>query len=291
MSRRERIQQLEDELRGRGADFMVDDGFDEEMTESFLQQVLACETAEHKPLREFLTESGYDAAKGLSGLLEHLALLGITVEMTDHLSDDERRGRRPDVAHLLRDGRRSRAMERAVPGRQPAAEKSTRNSNEFFLSRFARKETRRERWRKMKGTAIVRFGDGTILQAATSGNSILLFAIASAKSMGSSASWTNRARITSIQRSTSSASTFRCESHKNFARSPNSRPSRPAQPLLFPPAEETMADEKKVTETKTERKNDFFGNPKEEKTTTTEKKEGAFGDRKETTTTVERKEE
>ena len=35
-----------------------------------------------------------------------------------------------------------------------------------------------------------------------------------------------------------------------------------------------MAEEKKVTETKTERKNDFFGNPKEEKTTTTvERKE------------------
>src|SRR5439155_17113195 len=57
-------------------------------------------------------------------------------------------------------------------------------------------------------------------------------------------------------------------------------------------AEESMADEKTVTETKTERKNDFFGNPKEEKTTTTEKtQENSFGDRKETTTTVERKEE
>jgi hypothetical protein len=52
-----------------------------------------------------------------------------------------------------------------------------------------------------------------------------------------------------------------------------------------------MPEEKKVTETKTERKNDFFGNPKEEKTTTTEKKKDAFGDRKETTTTVERKED
>jgi hypothetical protein len=53
-----------------------------------------------------------------------------------------------------------------------------------------------------------------------------------------------------------------------------------------------MAEEKKITETKTERKNDFFGNPKEEKTTTTEKtKDNTFGDRKETSTTVERKEE
>ena len=52
-----------------------------------------------------------------------------------------------------------------------------------------------------------------------------------------------------------------------------------------------MAEEKKVTETKTERKNDFFGNPKEEKTTTTEKtKDSTFADRK-TTTAVERKEE
>ncbi len=53
-----------------------------------------------------------------------------------------------------------------------------------------------------------------------------------------------------------------------------------------------MAEEKKVTEIKTERKNDFFGNPKEEKTTTTEKtKDDTFGDRKERTTTIERKEE
>ena len=54
-----------------------------------------------------------------------------------------------------------------------------------------------------------------------------------------------------------------------------------------------MAEEKKVTETKTETKNDFFGNPKEEKSTTTEKKsdDSAFGDREKTTTTVERKEE
>jgi len=54
-----------------------------------------------------------------------------------------------------------------------------------------------------------------------------------------------------------------------------------------------MADEKKVTQTETETKSDFFGNPKEEKSTTTETKvkDDAFGDRKETQTTTEIKEE
>jgi hypothetical protein len=64
-----------------------------------------------------------------------------------------------------------------------------------------------------------------------------------------------------------------------------------AHPLLFSRREDLMAEEREVTQ-KIERKNDVFGNPKEEKTTTTEKREdkGLFGS-KEKTTTVERKEE
>ena len=53
-----------------------------------------------------------------------------------------------------------------------------------------------------------------------------------------------------------------------------------------------MAEERKITETETETKNDVFGNPKEQKSVTTEKKEesGLFGT-KETETKIERKDE
>jgi len=46
MSRRQAIEDLEAELRSRGAEFMVDDGFDEQMTESFLEHVLRVEKAD-----------------------------------------------------------------------------------------------------------------------------------------------------------------------------------------------------------------------------------------------------
>lgn len=55
----ERIEELEAELRTRGAEFMVDDGFDEEMTESFLEHVLRVENAECQTVRQCLAESGY----------------------------------------------------------------------------------------------------------------------------------------------------------------------------------------------------------------------------------------
>jgi hypothetical protein len=98
MNRRRRIEALEEQLRARGAEFMIDDGFDEEMTESFLQHVLECETAEHKKLREWLAESGYVPPENLPddrvsaelrALLDHLAFLGVVVEFADHLSDRE----------------------------------------------------------------------------------------------------------------------------------------------------------------------------------------------------------
>ena len=85
MNRKERIGQLEEQLRARGAQFMVGDDFDEEMRESFLEHVLQFENAERKPLREWLGEQTTD----LHELLERLALLGIAVECCDHLSDDE----------------------------------------------------------------------------------------------------------------------------------------------------------------------------------------------------------
>jgi len=84
---------MEQELRDRGADFDVDNGFDEEMKESFLEHVLRCEKAEHKPMREWLEQTGFDTSASLRDLLEHLALLGIAVEFADHLSDAELRAR------------------------------------------------------------------------------------------------------------------------------------------------------------------------------------------------------
>jgi hypothetical protein len=89
MNRRERIAQMEQELRDRGAEFMVDNGFDEALKESFLEHVLEFENAEHKPMREWLEQSGFDTSAGLPDLLEQLALLGIAVEWADHLSDEE----------------------------------------------------------------------------------------------------------------------------------------------------------------------------------------------------------
>lgn len=98
MSRRQRIEELQAELRSRGAEFMADDGCDERMTESFLEHVLRFETAEYKTVREWLADSGYvpppDVADDrisseLCTLLDRLAFLGIVVESADHLSDRE----------------------------------------------------------------------------------------------------------------------------------------------------------------------------------------------------------
>ena len=89
MTRKDRIEQLKEELRTRGGQFHVADAFDEQLTESFLEHVLLCEKAERKSMRDWLTQSGFDPSAGLQHLLEHLAFLGIAVEFADHLSDDE----------------------------------------------------------------------------------------------------------------------------------------------------------------------------------------------------------
>jgi hypothetical protein len=98
MSRRQRIEELEAELRSQRAEFMIDDGCDEQMAESFLEHVLRFETAEYKTVREWLAESGYvppsdvpddRISSELRTLLDRLAFLGIVVESTDHLSDRE----------------------------------------------------------------------------------------------------------------------------------------------------------------------------------------------------------
>jgi hypothetical protein len=98
MSRRQRIEELEAVLRSRGAEFMNDDGCDEQLTESFLEHVLRFETADYKTVREWLAESGYvpppdvpddRISSEVCTLLDRLAFLGIVVESGDHLSDRE----------------------------------------------------------------------------------------------------------------------------------------------------------------------------------------------------------
>ncbi len=98
MGRRQRIGRLEAELRSRGADYRVDDGFDEEILEDFLEQVLRIERLEHKRVREWLADRGYvppahvpdDRIESeLKTLLDRLASLGIVIEFGDHLSDRE----------------------------------------------------------------------------------------------------------------------------------------------------------------------------------------------------------
>lgn len=95
-ARQERIRDLEEQLRSRGTSFVTGDDFDEEMRESFLQHVLELELAEHKPLRQWLAESGYvpvidpqddRLSTELVRLLDQLAFIGVFVEHTDHLSD------------------------------------------------------------------------------------------------------------------------------------------------------------------------------------------------------------
>jgi hypothetical protein len=51
----------------------------------------------------------------------------------------------------------------------------------------------------------------------------------------------------------------------------------------------TMAEEKKVTETKTKTKNDSFGDPKEQKTTSKETKVDSSGNKQETKTEYKEK--
>lgn len=98
MNRRQRIEELEAELRSHGAEFMVDDGCDEQVTESFLEHVLRFEKSEYKTVREWLAESGYvpppdvpedRISSELQTLLDRLSFLGIVVEFADHLSDRE----------------------------------------------------------------------------------------------------------------------------------------------------------------------------------------------------------
>jgi hypothetical protein len=57
--RESQIQRLEEELRARGAAFEVGPDFDEEMTEAFLEEILAFERAPRRSLREWLSEAGY----------------------------------------------------------------------------------------------------------------------------------------------------------------------------------------------------------------------------------------
>ena len=107
-TRQERIQVLAEELRVRGAEFDTGD-LDDETIESFLQHVMQFETAEHKPLREWLADSGFvpvmntaedEVATELRRFIDQLAFIGVFLENTDHLSDRELYAFLADAEHL-----------------------------------------------------------------------------------------------------------------------------------------------------------------------------------------------
>ena len=107
-TRQERIYVLAEELRARGAEFDAGD-LDEEAAESFLQHVLQFESAEHRPLREWLAESGFtpvinpaadEIAAELRRFIDQLAFIGVFLENTDHLSDRELYTFLTDPEHL-----------------------------------------------------------------------------------------------------------------------------------------------------------------------------------------------
>jgi hypothetical protein len=85
--RTRQIEELEAELRTRGASFHVGDDFDEEMRESFLRHVLAFEDEPETTIRARFAASGYDAPQDLWTLIGRLAELNIVIEQTDHLDD------------------------------------------------------------------------------------------------------------------------------------------------------------------------------------------------------------
>ena len=85
--RKQQIEELEAELRTRGASFHVGDDFDEEMRESFLRHVLAFEDQPETTIRAQFAASGYDAPQDLWTLIGRLAELNIVIERTDHLDD------------------------------------------------------------------------------------------------------------------------------------------------------------------------------------------------------------
>ena len=87
--RQARIRELEEEIRARGAAYHVDEDFDEEMREAFLEHVLAFEDAPETTLRERLSEAGHREPGDLRTLIAQLASINVFIESTNHLSDAE----------------------------------------------------------------------------------------------------------------------------------------------------------------------------------------------------------
>lgn len=85
--RTRQIEELEAELRARGASFHVGDQCDEEMHESFLRRVLAFEDEPETIIRARFAACGYDVPHDLWTLIGRLAELNIVIERTDHLDD------------------------------------------------------------------------------------------------------------------------------------------------------------------------------------------------------------
>ena len=82
------MDEIEAELRSRGAIIHFDDDCDEEVRASFLAHVLACEDEEATiTVREHLVARGKEVATELWPLIAQFAELHIVLERTDHLDD------------------------------------------------------------------------------------------------------------------------------------------------------------------------------------------------------------
>jgi hypothetical protein len=85
--RSQQIEELETELRMRGASFYVGDEFDDDMRESFLRHVLEFEDAPETTIRAQLAAHGHEVPDDLWPLIGHLAELNVVIERTNHLDD------------------------------------------------------------------------------------------------------------------------------------------------------------------------------------------------------------
>jgi len=87
-----RIGALEAEIKARGAAYQVDDGFDDEMLESFLEHILDFDDAPATTLRARLAAAGYVESNELWTLIRNLATVNVFLHNTNHVSDAELHG-------------------------------------------------------------------------------------------------------------------------------------------------------------------------------------------------------
>lgn len=81
------VDEIEAELRSRGAIIHFDEDCEEDVRASFLAHVLACDDEPTITVREHLLARGKEVATELWPLIAQLAELNVVLERTDHLDD------------------------------------------------------------------------------------------------------------------------------------------------------------------------------------------------------------